>query len=665
MSTPAEAAVPVDDRAGTSQGPVPVAGVQRRTARGRRLRDGMSLLAALCVVAAMLPVIVATVRVITGDWRAIGDNAYFSIRAADVFTEHHPLLGSWTSASIAIGLDVNNAGPLLFDALAVPVRIGGPDAGLAVGVALVNIASILGIAVVARRQAGATAVVVAMAAATGLGWAMGSELLFEPWQPHSLLYPFLCLLFMVWALASGDLVMLPWAVGLASYIAQTHVGYSLLVPTLGALAVVVAAARLWRSRRVDPESWPARRRRTSRYVVVAAVVALVCWAQPVIEQVFGEGRGNLGRLASSIGNTGARVGFSDAPRYVATLVALPPWWGRPSVSEEFVPGDSLPSLGSSLLGLCVVAVLLAAGLRSAWRRGDQPVVWLVLTAMGVVTVAVVGAATMPIGIFNLASHQMRWLWPVAVFVTFALVMAAVTIRGGRVARVRVGLVVIATLMLSGLNLPSMNAGVGPAADANAIPTVRELLPQLASLRAERGVLIDVTGERFAEPYTYPVMVELQRLHVPWFVDIPGLVRQVGPQRAYEGQASLRLFVREGDAAREAVDGARRVAFVEALSPAETDELAGIEAELRPFISGGGLLGGRVASAADGSADPTDDELRDADYLFASRTLTGLVGADRLRVPDRWAEVLARYGDLQYQADRLTVAVFVEPLRDGR
>ena len=665
MSTPADAAVPVDERAATSPGPVTVGEAERRTTRVPGVPDRTSLFAAVCVMAAILPVIVATVRAITGDWRAIGDNAYFSIRAADVFTEHHPLLGSWTSASIAIGLDVNNPGPLLFDLLAVPVRIGGPDAGLAVGVALINIASILGIAAIARRQAGATAVVVAMAAATGLGWAVGSELLFEPWQPHSLIFPFLCFLFMVWALAAGDLVMLPWAVGLGSYIAQTHVGYSLLVPTLGALALAAAGVRLWRSRRLDPEGWPSLRRRTSRYGAVAAIVALACWAQPVIEQIFGEGRGNLGRLASSIGDTGARVGFGDAPRYVATLLALPPWWARPSVSEQFVPGDSLPSLVSSLLGLGVLAVLLAGGLRSAQRRRDQPIVWLVLTGMAAVAVAVVGAATMPIGIFNLASHQMRWLWPVAVFVTFALVMAAVTARGGRVARVGVGLVVIATLMLSGLNLPSMNAGVGPAADANAIPTVRELLPQLASLRGERGVLIDVTGERFAEPYTYPVMVELQRLHVPWFVEIPGLVRQVGPQRAYEGQASLRLFVREGDAAREAADGARRVAFVEALSPAEAEELAGIEAELRPFISGGGLLGGRVASAADGSADPTDDQLRDADYLFASRTLAGLVGAERLRVPDRWAEVLARYADLQYQADRLTVAVFVQPLRDGR
>jgi hypothetical protein len=658
MSTPAQAAAPAEERAGRSPDPLTGGDAGRRTTRARRRPDGLSLLAAVCVIAAILPVIVATVRAISGDWRAIGDNAYFSIRAADVLTEHHPLLGSWTSASIAIGLDVNNAGPLLFDVLAVPVRTGGPDNGLAVGVALVNVASILGIAVIARRQAGPTAVVVAMTATTALGWSLGSELLFEPWQPHGLIFPFLCFLFMVWALVAGDLVMLPWAVGVGSYIAQTHVGYLLLVPTLGALAAAAAGARLWRSRRLDPEGWPAMRRRALRCVAVAALVAIACWAQPVIEQIFGEGRGNLGRLASSAGDTGTRVGLDDAPRYVATLLALPPWWGRPSVSEQFVPGDSLPSLTSALVGLGVVVVLLALGLRSAWRRTDRPVATLVLTGMAVVAVAVVGAATMPIGIFNLASHQMRWLWPASAFVTFALVMAAVTALRGR-ARLGVGIVALGAVVLCALNLPSMNARVGPAADANAIPTVRELLPQLGSLRGERGVLIDVTGERFAEPYTFPVMVELQRLDVPWFVEDPGLVRQVGPERAYEGGASLRLFVREGDAAREVEDGARRAAFVEALSPSEADELAAAEQELRRFITGGGLLGNGVV--ADGPGDLTDAQLRDADYMFASRALAGLVAEDRLRVPDRWDELLARYADLQYQADRLTVAVVVEPI----
>jgi hypothetical protein len=660
MSTPAKAAVPVEEPAGASPDPVPATRGWRRTARGRRLRDRMNLLAALCVGAAVLPVIVAATRAIAGDWRAIGDNAYFAIRAADVFTEHHPLLGSWTSASLAIGFGVNNPGPLFFDVLALPVRIGGRDAGLVVGTALVNVASILGIAAIARRQAGAPAVVAAMAAATGLGWAMGSELLIEPWQPHSLLYPFLCFLFMVWALACGDLVMLPWAVGLGSYIAQTHVGYALLVPALGGLGLAVAAARLRRSRRLDAPGWPARRRRASRDVAVAAIVAVVCWAQPVVEQLFGEGPGNLGRLASSVGDAGATVGFRDAPRYVATLLALPPWWGRPSMSEQLVPGDTLPSLGSSLLGLSVVAVLLAVLLRRARHRADWPVVWLALTGIAVVAAALLGAATMPIGIFNVASHQMRWLWPAAAFVTFAIVMAAVTARGPQVGRVGIGLVAVATLALAALSLPSMNAGVGPAADAEAIPTVRALLPQLAPLRGERGVLIDITGWRFAEPYTIPVMAELQRLGVPWFLDDPGMVRQFGPSRAHEGQASLRLFVREGDAARGVPDSARRVAFVDALSPAEAAELAGIEDDLRSFIAHGGLVGGAV-SRAEGSAELTDAQLRDADYLFGYRALAGLVGADRLRVPDRWTEVLARYADLQHQADGLTVAVVIEPL----
>jgi hypothetical protein len=663
MSTPAEAAAPVEERAETLPGVLATGDGPQGTRRGRAL-DAMMLLAVLSVMAAVAPVIVATVRAITGDWRPIGDNALFGLRAADVFTEHHPLLGPWSSASIAIGLDVNHPGPLLFDVLALPVRIGGPDAGLAVGVALINVACVVGIAAVARRQMGAPGVVVAMAAATGLGWAMGSELLFDPWQPHSLLYPFLCFLFVVWALASGDLVMLPWAVLLASYVTQTHVGYAVVVPTLGALAVTAAAVRMWRGRRVDPEGWPARRRRASVWAGAAAIVAVACWAQPVIEQIFGEGRGNLGRLVSSVGDAGATVGFRDAPRYVATVLALPPWWGRPSMSEDFVLGDSLPSLGGSLVGLSVVAMLLAAGLWWAWRRADWPTVSLLLTAVTVVAVVLMGAATMPIGIFNLAAHQLRWLWPVAVFVTFALVMAVVAGWGGRLGRVGVGLVALATLLLSGLNVPSMNARVGPAADANAIPTVRALVPQLASLRGERGVLIDVTGERFAEPYTFPVMQELQRLDVPWFVEEPGLVRQVGAERAYEGAASVRLFVREGDAAREVLDGVQRVAFVDALSAAEAAELASIEDDLRRFIAEGGLLGGQVAPP-DGSTAPTDAQLRDADYLFASGALTDLVANDRLRVDRRWGDVLTRYADLRHQADRLSVGVFVEPLGDER
>jgi len=571
---------------------------------------------------------------------------------------------------LAIGKDVNNPGPLLFGLLALPVRIGGPHAGLAVGVALLNIASILGIAAVARRQAGAPGVVAAMLAATGLGWAMGSELLFDPWQPHGLLYPFLCFLFVVWALASGDVVMLPWAVGLGSLIVQTHVVYALLVPALGLWAVAVAGTHWWRQRRADPDGWPGQRRRGLRLVAVAAVVAAGCWAQPLVEQLFGDEPGNLGRLAASIGDTGDPVGWGDAPRFVARVVALPPWWGRPSMTEALpeellVPGRArpLPSLGAALAGLAVVSGLLLGAWRAASRRGAAPAAGAAATGLVVFAVTLVGAATMPVGVLDVVgAHQMRWLWPVAVFLTFALVMAVTARRERwRQGECVVPVLVAATVILGALNLPSMNSGAGLSEFADAIPTVRQLLPQLEVLRGEAGVLVDTTGQRLAEPYTTPVLAELQQLGVPWYTEDRGLQRYAGPSRAYHGQDVPRLFVREGDAARTVPDGARRVAFVDGLDQGEAEELASLQAELRPFIAAGGIA---VRPGTSAAIALTDSQLRDPDHLFHTRALVGLARDDRLDVPQRWAEVLGRYAELQHRADRHTAAVFVEPLEPG-
>ena len=92
-------------------------------------------------IAAVTPFVVATVRAIRDGWYPIGDNAFFALRARDVLTEHHPLLGTWTSASLSVGRNLNNPGPLLFDLLAVPAK-ADPAAGLAIGVAAVNVAAI-------------------------------------------------------------------------------------------------------------------------------------------------------------------------------------------------------------------------------------------------------------------------------------------------------------------------------------------------------------------------------------------------------------------------------------------------------------------------------------------------------------------------------------------
>jgi hypothetical protein len=640
-----------------ANGAVPGTGPAPGTAPGDGAPDSRrsaNWLALACLLAAILPIVVATIRAVAGDWVAVGDNAFFGMRAADVFTEHNPLLGTWTSASVTVGVDINNPGPLLYDALAIPVKIGG-DAGLAVGVALINTAAIGGIAVVARRLAGTRAVVAAMAAAAGLGWAMGSELLFDPWQPHSLLLPVLCFLMMVWALACGDLAVLPWAVGVASFIVQSHIGYALVIPALGAWGLGVAVARLWRARRDDPSAWSQRHRRASRQFVVAGVVGIACWSQPLYEQFFIDDGGNLGRLVSSVNKSSDTVGLGRAPRFVAEIAALPPWWGRPSFSRAFAPGVSLPSLEASIAGLAVVTALLVVGVLVGRRLGDKPGVVAAQAGLVTLVVALVAVTTMPLGYFGVAAHHVRWLWPVAVFITFAVACPLMTAP----ARYRGGLLLLtaATVTFSVLNLPAMNALVGPSADAAAIPTIRELLPQLASLRGERSVLVDPQGLPFAEPYSVPVMVELERLGIPWYLDSPGLLRQVGSSRTYRGGASVRMFLRMGDRARETPPGTHRVAFVDAITDAEADELVALKDELTPAINEGAL-------AVEGPHTLSGAQLRDADYLFQSGALAGLLARDVVEVPARWSAALRRYADLQYQSSRLTVAVFAEPLERG-
>ena len=633
-------------------------------------------LALVSVAAAALPIVVAAVRAVADDWVPVGENAYFELRARDVLTGHHPWLGSWTSASAEAGVDMNNPGPLYFELLAVPTKLGA-DAGLVVGVALINVAAVVGIALVVRRVAGFRGVLAAMLAATGLVWAMGSEMLFDPWQPHSLVLPVLCLLTMAWALAAGDLVMLPWLSGLSTFVVQTHMGYALIVPLVVGWAVAVAGLRVRRSRRDDADGWPELRGRVVRYAGIAAVVAVVGWSQTVYEQLFGPGQGNLSRLADGARTSQPRVGLERAPSFVANVVALPPWWGRPSFRDAFstLERDPMPTTLVAIASLVVVVALLVGGAVLVHRRSadGRAAVLASATAVMAVVVSVIGATTMPMSPFGVVPHHMRWLWPVAVFATFAIVLLGLEALGQRrSAAVGVGALGVFVLLLSGLSLPSMNARGGEANNAAAMPVVRELRPQLGVLRGERGVLIDTTRLRFGEWYAWPVMSELQELGVPFYIDNSTLVRQAGPERAWPGDATVRLILREGGLARAQVDGAERIAYARAdLPDSEAAELDAVRDELRPFIAGGGL---RLADDPDGqprertlTVEVSDAQLRDPDHLFAVdpssgvRPLLDLVRTNRLDVPGLWRFTLNRYSQLQVRADQLEVGVFVERL----
>lgn len=633
------------------------------------------------VVVAILPIAVAVARGIARGWLPVGDDALFELRARDVLTAHNPLLGTWTSASLSLGRNVNNPGPLYFDLLALPTKLGHAS-GLAIGVALVNAAMVVLIAVVAHRRAGAIGALAATAMAAALCWTLGSELLFDPWQPHSLLLPFLAFLVVVWALSGGDAVMLPWAAGLGTLIVQTHLSYAILLPALSAIGVAGLAVASVRARR--EHGWPAAKRRLMVSLAATAVVVVVTWAQPVQQQLFGPGDGNLAKVATSAGSSSATVGGALAARITASILAVPPFWSRPSFARAFLPPNGeppvvgripnlagLPAVAASIAGLmAVLAVLVGAVLLTARRAPEAAhAAGLALTA---VLLGVVTSALLPVGRFGIAQHQLRWLWPIALFASFSVLLTIASLlarqgrdgeAGSRAVPVAAGLLLVVVIAAAG-NLPYYNAAVGPRADDDAIGSVRALAPQLGVLAGKGPLLVDTRDLRFAEPYSAVVMSELARRGIPFLVDDDGWADQVGASRRYRGSAAGKLVLREGDAAMSQDASARRVAIVEGLSARERTELAAAREEVERLATAAGVqLNGRGQAAMKRGELPTfagSTPPLPAD-LVASGELAALVEADYVVLPRSSAAVYRRYAELQHRWDRRTIGLFLTPV----
>ena len=638
-------------------------------------------LAVASVVVAITPIVVAAARAIHNGWLPTGDNAYFTIRARDVFSAHPPLLGTWTSASLSLGKDINNPGPMLFDLLALPVRVNGAW-GLVIGVALINVMAVIGIALIARRLGGPTVVIAAMAMAAALAWSMGSEILFEPWQPHSLLLPFLCLLMMVWALVQGDLVLFPWAVFVASLIVQTHVSYLVLVVGLGAWAL---GGAIWRTRqlvRADPDARAGLFRTWRRVTIISLVVGAVCWIQPVIEQFTADGQGNLARLATSAGKAQDAVGARLGVRLVSSVLSVPPFWSRPSFDNRFRPAygqlilpgmkdvAGLPSVATAVLSLVVLVAALGLALWWAWRRRDRLSSSALATALFVTVLTVVATTAMPVGIFGVLAHQVRWLWPIGVFATFALALSVARGLGknslGRGAAAFFG---GALLVFSIWNLPTHRLPGGSGNDPVTVDVVGKLDKAMDAVEGKGTVLFDVSGLQVFQGYTTPLQAELQRRGIPFVVgNDPSIFRQLGDNRRDNGQADVRLFLKQGQAARAPQPGATRIALVDGVPADQRRELDDAWGAVQTLIRDHGLqLRPEADAAAPGSPEAAAAQaiteaphaVPDPDLLFAA------IQANLLdQSPDERA-AFVRWASLQQQADNLVVAAFLAPVSESQ
>ena len=606
----------------------------------------------LAVAVAALPIVVATVRALADGWLAVGDNANMLIRANDVLTSNHPLLGTWSSASIAIGEDVNHPGPLLFDVLAIPAKLGG-SGGVAVGVALLGIASLAGIGWFAARVGGPRLACWCLAGAAALEWTMGSELLHDPWNPHVVLLPFLLVLVLVVAMVRGDRLALPVAIGVASLVVQTHLTYAVLAPALCGVGLLALAHRY--------------RRDAMRTIVVAVVVGCLCWVQPLIDQVAGEG--NLAALAGGVGASDDSVGAALGTRLVADVFGTPPWWARPSFEEAFrvpplqpthVDGEpnvaGLPSGAVAALTLAAVAGATLGALLLARRRRDGLATSFV--AVAAVATVFVGFAvvTQPLSTIGITGHQLRYLWPTAILLTVALAMAlaprrwTLAVPGALVALVSV------------LALPASGATAGPANDSDVFPIIRSIGQQLDDLDVREPLLYDTRNVRFAEPWTPAMMVLLTERGIDFQIDEEFWGRQLGDGRKADGTARERIYLREGEEAEVVPEGARRVVYVQGITDAEASELRRLMRDIADLDVSLNEAG-RAAHAREPLPYFRDDVVDVAD-MVETGWLSVFVNAGVVAVPDADREDVERYADLWYRRNRLTIALFVEPI-DGR
>jgi hypothetical protein len=503
----------------------------------------------------------------------------------------------------------HHPGPAMYYLLAVPYRLLGSTAtAMHVGALAVNAASIAGIAVVARRRAGDALMLISLVGCALLMRSLGPDELRLPWNPYVTVLPYALLVFLTWALMCRDRWALPLAVLVASYVAQTHIGYVLLALPL----LVVGAAWLVGSTAVDARrgapdasrddaSAPAVRSLVAPSLTAVAV-AVVMWLPPLLQQLTNE-PGNLGIALKwfrygGLGNE-APQGLLPGWRVVTAQFGLPPEWlfGSRGVGFTSEPVYLHEPMAPVLLLAVAGAALLLLRCRPA-GAGRLVGLWLLASVAGVVATArTVGPV-----------YGYRIGWSLVLGMVAGLLVAwagwlAVTARRPRLERpvlVPVSLVGLALLAVVG-SVAHVRAGE-PLGDQST--RVGEIMADVVGglPRGDGDVLVDGPPSFEGAVYVPAIVLQLERR------GIGGLVaegdRAAGEHRMYDGRAlRAHLLVAVGvDIAEvEAQPGMTMLAYT---GDATLAEVRAHAAEGTPAPPGSGLAVFLVAPAPAGSPGET-------------------------------------------------------------
>jgi hypothetical protein len=534
---------------------------ERRVPGGERAAVSGRVVA-LFVALALLPLLVSAVQFVVDagdDWAPTADRALIELRVRDV--GRHPVqLGLYSRDGWS------HPGPAAAEVLALPYRLSGSRSmGLALGALLVNGVAIAGMALVAARRGGLPLLLATVLALAVVARALGPEYLRDPWNCFLTVLPFGLLLFLVWAMASGDVWALPVGVVVATYLAQSHVQYV----ALGYPLLVLGAGLLtWRV--VRDRAGPARR----RFGIVAGLSAVLLgllWLPAIVEQL-GPGEGNLGRIAEWFAEAdGGTHTLREGLRIVFGQFGLPPEWIAGHATNNAITGEP-PLLLAAPPPVLLVPVVVAGLV--LWRRREREALGLGLALTVALGLGVVGVAR-TIGLMY--DYRLQWTWMLAVAAAVLVAWGAWVLvdRSPGGARVFLATGVVGVLALTGINVVQA-AGADPP-EPQRTPVVTGLVADvLEALPDRQGDVLLRFRDSGAQSYGLGVLLQLERRDVRAKVeDDPAHL--VGDSRVHRRGAPVRATLTVAtddqlDAVLAAGGGDHLIAFSGPESPAERQRI---------------------------------------------------------------------------------------------
>jgi hypothetical protein len=431
----------------------------------------------------------------------------------------------------------NHPGPAMFYLLAPVYRVlGGMSVGIHVGSVLINGAALVGMALIARRRGGMPLMLLTVLGSLLLVRTLGAEFVGDPWNCYVTVLPFGLMIFLAWSMACGELWALPVGAGVATYLAQTHIGFVPLALPLLAWGVGALALAAWR----PGGDVVVERRALARAGLVSAAVLGVMWLPPLVDVVM-NAPSNLRHAASWF-----RHG-SDQSRTVAEgwRVVTGQFGGAPEWLVDKQPaevGGESPFIKVAPLPWALP--FLVAGGVYLWRKGGAgrrlaALVGVTLLVSFAAVVRTVGPAF---------DYRLRWTWVVAMVTTVMAAWAGwrwLVDRRPGAQRWLTGAAVAGIVVVSGVNTVTA-AGQGtpyePDSDVIAalMPDVKAAVDDALGPDGDGQVLV---GDLFANGSWYARSIVLELEKDGYDAGVPEVYQDLfGEHRVADGQGDVRLFV---------------------------------------------------------------------------------------------------------------------------